>query len=392
MTVFGALDSKYPAAVRRLRLGIVGGGRGGLVGEWHAKGIRISNRFDLVAGALSSDPDKAKTSAVDWMIAPDRAYTSYREMAAVESKRADGIEAVTICTPNDSHFDIASAFLKAGIDVILDKPLTSKLEDAVALKNIVHETGLFLGMTYPYVFQPMVRQARHMIAAGTIGEVRQVIVEYAQDWATLIDPSQIWRMDPKRVGRASATGDIGTHAFHLLEYVTGLEVDKLRAELYTCGAPKPMDDTAFVSIRMKNGSPGSLWITQAAPGNACGLTIRVYGLKGGIEWRETDTERLRVNMLNEPEQAIVRGHGAGVLPEVERMVHLPRGHGEAMSDAWGNMYTEMALAIDVRRGTRELPEGYLELSTVNEGLRGMQFIEACVDSHEAAGAWKVLSA
>jgi predicted dehydrogenase len=382
------MDSQYPPATRRLRLGIVGGGRGGLVGQWHWTGIRLSNRWDIVAAALSSDPAKAKASAADWFIAPDRAYTSFSDMATAEAKRLDGIEAVTICTPNDSHHEIATAFLKAGIDVILDKPMTAELADARALHNLAKNSGLFFGLTYPYVFQPMVRQARHMIAAGEIGEVRQVIIEYAQDWATAIDPSQVWRQDRKRVGRASATGDIGTHAFHMLEYVTGLNVSQLRAELHTCGAPKPMDDTAFINLRMANGAPGSIWLTQAAPGNACGLTFRIYGLKGGIEWRETDCERLRVNRLNEAETVIVRGHGAGVLPAIERMVHLPRGHGEAISDAWGNMYTEMALAVELRRGMRSLPEGYLELSTEDQGLRGMQFIEACVESHDAGGTWK----
>jgi predicted dehydrogenase len=387
MTVFGSMDSKYPKSERRLRLGMVGGGRGGLVGEWHATGIRLSNRYDIVAGALSSDPVKAKASAVDWMIAPDRAYTSYKEMAASEAKRADGIEVVTICTPNDSHFEIASTFLKAGFDVVLDKPMTVTLADAVALEKIAADSGKFLGLTYPYVFQPMVRQARHMIAAGVIGDLRQVIVEYAQDWATVIDASQVWRMDPKRVGGASSTGDIGTHAFHLLEYVAGQHVAKLRAEMHNCGSPKPLDDTAFINVRMASGAPGTIWLTQAAPGNACGLTLRAYGLKGGIEWRETDCERLRVNLLNEPEQVIVRGHGAGVLPAIERMVHLPRGHGEAMSDAWGNMYTEFALAIEQRRGLRELPKNYLEVSTAHEGRRGIAFVEACVASNGEGGNW-----
>jgi predicted dehydrogenase len=390
MTVFGSMDSKYPQSQRRLRLGMVGGGRGGLVGEWHYTGIRLSNRFDVVAGALSSNPEKAQLSAADWMIAGERSYSDYKAMAAAESKRPDGIEAVSICTPNDSHAAIASAFLSAGIDVILDKPMTTDTADAQALAALVKKTGRFLGLTYPYVFQPMVRQARHMIASGVIGDVRQVIMEYAQDWATEIDPAAVWRQDPKRAGRASATGDIGTHVFHMLEYVTGLSVDKLRADLHTCGAAKPMDDTAFVSVRMENGAPGTIWITQAAPGNACGLSFRVYGLKGGIEWKQTDTEKLRVTMLNAPEQTIVRGHGAGVLPAIERMVHLPRGHGEAIADAWGNMYTEMALAIEVHRGMRALPADYLEVSTSRDGVRGMQFIDACVDSHDGGGVWTAL--
>lgn len=388
MTVFGSMDSKYPLSPRRLRLGMVGGGRGGLVGEWHATGVRLSNRWEIVAGALSSDPEKAKASAADWMIPADRSYSSYKVMAEAEAKRPDGIEAVTICTPNDSHYEIAATFLKAGIDVILDKPMTAELADAVALQKLAAETGLFLGLTYPYVFQPMVRQARHMIAAGVIGDLRQVIMEFGQDWATNIDPAAVWRLNRKRAGRAAATADIGTHAFNMLEFVTGLEVEKLRAELHICGAPKPMDDTAFINIRMKNGAPGTIWVSQAAAGTVCGLSIRAYGIKGSIAWNEEECEKLRVNMLGEAEKIIVRGHGNGVLPEIERMVHLPRGHGEAIADAWGNMYTEMALAVEQRRGMRKLEDGYLELSTGREGLRGMQFVTACVDSHEADGAWK----
>ncbi len=391
MAMLGSEDGKYPPPKRRQRLGFVGGGRGGLVGEWHATGARLSNRWDIVAGALSSNPENAKASAADWLIAPGRCYSDYREMARAEAKRDDGIEAVVVCTPNWSHYDVAATFMRAGIDVILDKPMTTSLDDALDLVKISRETGVFLGMTYPYTFHAMVRQMRHMLLDGAIGDVKQVLVEYVQDWATgPEDPSfkgAAWRRDPKKVGRASATGDIGTHAFHLLHYVTGLPISNVRADFHVCGAPKAMEDTVFMNIKLGNGAPGSIWITQAAPGNYCGLRIRLFGLKGGLEWDQEFPEQLKVNYLNAPEQTIVRGHGNGMHRAAERLVHLPRGHGEALTDAWGNLYTELAIAIGARREGNPTPSGLLELSGGEDGARGVKFIEACADSHEAGGAW-----
>lgn len=391
MAMLATDETRYPAAKRRLRLGFVGGGRGALVGEWHASGARLSNRWEIVAGALSSTPEGAKASGADWMLAPDRIYSDFRDMAEREAKRPDGIEAVVVCTPNYNHFEAAAAFMKAGIDVILDKPMTTTLDDALELVRLHRETGVFLGMTYPYIFHAMVRQARHMIADGAIGEVRQVAAEYVQDWATAPeDPSfkgAAWRRDPKRMGRASATGDIGTHAYHLLNYVSGLPITDVRADFHVCGAPKNMEDTAFMNVKLGNGAPGTIWITQAAPGNYCALRLRIFGLKGGIEWDQEFPEQLRVNYLNAPEQVIVRGHGSGVLPAAQRLVHLPRGHGEALTDAWGNLYTELAIAIAARREKQALPEGFLEIVTAEDGARGVKFIGACADSHEAGGAW-----
>jgi predicted dehydrogenase len=389
--VMRSAGEPYPKAKRKLRLGIVGGGRGSLVGEWHAAGARLSNRWVIVAGALSSNPETARLSGEDWQLAPERIYTDYHEMAEKEANRPDGIEAVIVCTPNFNHFDIASTFMKAGIDIICDKPMTTKVDDALELVKMQRESGLVVGMTYPYTFHAMVRQAGHMVRAGKIGPVRQVHVEYVQDWATApVDPTfkgALWRRDPEKMGRASATGDIGTHAFHLANYVTGLPITDVRAEFHVCGAPKNMEDTAFMNIRLANNVPGTLWVTQAAPGNYSSLRIRVFGEKGGIEWEQEKPEYLRVNYLNEPEQVIVRGHGSGVYPAVERLIHLPRGHGEALSDAWGNLYTELAIAVEARREGRRLPEGLIEISTAADGARGVKFIEAAADSHEAGGQW-----
>lgn len=381
----------YPRPKRRLRLGFVGGGRGGLVGHWHATGARLSGRWDIVAGALSSDPETARLSGEDWLLAPDRAYADFREMARAEAARPDGIDAVAICTPNAHHFANAEAFLKAGIDVICDKPMTVTMAEARALADLQRETGLILAVTYPYPYHAMARQARHMVISGAIGRVRQVHVEYLQEWTagpTDAIKGARWRGDPTQAGASWATGDIGTHALHMVNSVTGRPVTRIRAEFHVCGSPKPLEDTAFVTFRLADGTPGTLWVSQAAPGNHCGLRLRVFGDEGGLEWDQEHPEHLRHTPLGEPTRILYRGHGAGMLPAAERLVHLPRGHGEALSDAWGNLYTEIAVAVEARRDGVTLPEGLLELPGVLDGARGVKFIEAAVASDAAGGEWR----
>lgn len=381
----------YPSAKRRLRLGIVGGGGTALVGQWHWTGVRLSNRWDLVAGALSSDPERAQAFGRDWFLPQDRIYSDFKNMAQVEAAREDGIDAVSICTPNWTHFPIAMAFMEAGINVICDKPMTLTNQEAHSLAQKAQETGVYFAVTHPYVFHPMVRQMREMVANGALGSVRQVLVEYAQDWGTEPDDPDnrtiAWRRDPAKVGRTSATGDIGTHALQLLEYTTGLKAAKLRADFHICGAEKAMEDTAFINLKMENGAPGMMWVTQAAPGNYCGLRLRVYGEKGGVQWDQEFPETIKYTPLNMPEQTIVRGHGAGVVPAAERMVTLPRGHGESLSDAWGNLYREIAIAIDAHQSGTVISDDLLAVPTVETGVRGVQFMNAAADSHEAGGVW-----
>jgi len=383
----------YPPAKRRLRAGMVGGGMG-LVGQWHWTGIRLSNRWDLVAGALSSDPERSRQAGREWMLAEDRIYTDYRAMAKGEAARKDGIEAVIIATPNWTHRAIAETFMDAGIDIICDKPMTLSLADCAALQQRQRDTGLVFAITHPYPYHPMARQAHEMVKAGGIGDIRQALVEYSQDWATEPeDPSNrtlAWRRDPAKVGRASATGDIGSHALQMIEFVTGLKVDRLRADFHVCGAPKAMEDTAFLNLRFANGAPGSMWVTQAAPGNYSALNLRVYGTKGGLEWKQEFPELLRYTPLNQPEQILVRGHGNGIVPQAERMVTLPRGHGESLSDAWGNLYREIAIAVEARRGGTKVPDGLLALPDIETGARIVRFINCAADSHEAGGVWKDL--
>jgi len=385
---------RRPPLGRRLRLGFVGGGRTGQVGAWHAAGARLSAHWDIVAGALSTDPEVAILSARDLGLAQGRSYPDYRAMAAAEASRVDGIEAVAICTPNWTHVPIAAEFLRRGVDVILDKPMAMTSPEAEALVALRRETGVTLALTYSFAHHAMVRQATLMVEKGAIGRIRQAHVEFVQDWSTAPDApdnqAAAWRRDPQKVGRTSATGDIGTHAYHLLHTVSGLNVEELRAEFHVCGAPKRLEDTAFVNLRLTGGVPGLLWVTQAAPGNYAGLRLRLFGESGGLEWDQEFPEQLRHTPLGEPERIIHRGRGAGMLAAAERLVHLPRGHGEALTDAWSNLYAELGFVIAARRAGVKLVDGLVRYTDAEQGLDGMRFIEACADSHEAGGRWVAL--
>lgn len=383
---------RIPELGRRLRLGFVGGGRGGLVGEWHFAGARLSNHWHVVAGALSTRADNSAISARDWCIPPERSYHDFRLMAEQESRRPDGIEAVSICTPNASHAEIAETFLRAGIDVILDKPMTTTVEDARKLVSLRNETGLALVMTYPFYHHAMARQAKLMIARGMVGEIRQLHVEYLQDWNVAAQPKEgaAWRQDPAKVGRSSIVGDIGTHAYHLLHKITGLDVAEVRADMFVCGGEKPQPDSAHINMRLTNGAPAVMLLSNAVAGQYCGLRIRIWGDKASLEWDQEKPEILRYVPFDAPEQLFLRGAG-GMFPEVGRLTHLPRGHGEALTDAWSNLYAEAALLIGARRRDESLEQDMIDLSGAEDGLRGMLFIEACADSWEKGGRWNALA-
>lgn len=379
----------FPAPTRRLRLGFVGGGQG-LIGDVHANGARLSNRWEVVAGALSSKPDVAVASGRAWMLAEDRIYTDFREMARAEGARADGIDAVAIVTPNHLHAEAALAFMDAGIDVITDKPLCTTMQDAEALVAKQRETGLVVGVTYAYASHHMMRQARAMVAAGQLGEIRQVHVEYFQDWAmdlTVEDGAPTpWRMDLATSGPSFTVADIGTHAEHLARFVSGLEIEALRAEFHVTGKPKPMEDTAFMHLRFEGGVPGTLMVSQTFAGSQCGFRLRVCGAKATLEWNQEEPEFLHFRQIGAPAQVISRGHGAGMLPEAERFVRMPRGHPEALTDAWANLYLEFAIAIEARQNGTVLPEGLLAYPDVMDGLKGMEFTAAAVASN-GNGCW-----
>lgn len=377
---------------RRLRLGLVGGGRG-LIGRVHANGARLSDRWDLVAGALSSNPDSAADLAAEWFLDPDRSYPDYNQMAQKESARADGIDAVAIVTPNALHAPVAKAFMAQGIHVISEKPLTAHLEEIDDLIQMQSETGLIYGVTYPYSAHAMVRQARAMVAAGMLGDIRQVHVEYFQDWA--IDVTDAggdvpWRFNQDMNGPSLTLADIGTHAEHMARFVSGLEVEAIRADLHVTGAAKSMEDTAFVHMRLTGGVPGTLMISQAMAGTQCGLRIRVAGTKASLDWNAEAPEVLHFLQVGRPAQTLTRGHGSGILPQAERLVRMPRGHPEALTDAWANLYLEFAEAILAMRGTRAPSVDPMCPPMLRDGVSGMYFVDAALRSHQTQG-WVELS-
>jgi len=377
------------AAGRRIRLGMVGGGQGAFIGAVHRIASRIDDQYEMVAGALSSTPKKAVASALEIGIAADRAYGSFEEMAKAESKRADGIDAVAIVTPNHMHAPVAKAFLKAGIHVISDKPLSLNVKEAKELVALAKKSGLIFAVTHNYTGYPMIRQAREMIAAGELGELRLVQAEYIQDWLT--EPLEKtgqkqagWRTDPKLAG-AGALGDIGTHAYNLLSFVTGLTTETLLADLTTFVKGRKLDDNDAVLLRFKGGAKGMLWASQVAVGNENGLTLRVYGTKGGISWRQEDPNYLWFAPFGQPPRRLTRGgHGAGAA--AGRMTRVPSGHPEGYLEGFANIYTEVARAIRAARDGSPLDPAVV-FPTVEDGLKGMEFIEAAVKSSAKGGVW-----
>ena len=383
------LKQDFPTPSRRLRLGFVGGGQGALIGQVHANGARLSNRWDIVAGALSSNSERAKASGKDWLLADDRVYSDYREMARAEAAREDGIEAVSIVTPNHLHAPIAKAFMDVGIDVISDKPLTTTLEEALSLAKAQDDSGVVFGVTYAYSAHVMVRQAQAMVRGGDLGDIRQIHVEYFQDWAMDITDQgdgAPWRLNVAQNGPSFTVGDIGTHAEHLARFVSGLRIEAVRADFHVTGQPKALEDTAFMQLRFEGGVPGTLMVSQTMAGSQCGLRLRVCGTKASLEWHQEQPEFLHLRAIGAPEQIISRGHGAGMSPATERLLRMPRGHPEALTDAWANLYLEFAVAIQARREGRELPTDFLAYPTIADGVDGMRFVEAAIKSN-LTDAW-----
>lgn len=381
--------SSFPWSLgRRLRLGMVGGGPDAFIGAVHRIAARIDDRYELVAAALSSDPDRARAGGAELLLAPDRCHTDFRAMAAAEAARADGIDAVAIVTPNHLHHPVAKAFLEAGIHVICDKPMTLTVEEAEDLVALVRRHDRAFVLTHNYSGYPMVRQARAMIAAGALGAPRVVQVEYAQDWlATPIEETgqrqAAWRTDPARSGVAGCVGDIGTHAFHLAEFVSGLRCTALAAELSAFVPGRRLDDNAHMLLRFESGARGALWSSQVAPGTVNGLRLRLFGEAGGLEWFQEEPNTLRFTPLGEPTRIIQRA-GPGVLPAAAS--RLPAGHPEGYLEGFAQIYRDAADLIAARVEGRP-PPADSPLPTVEDGLRGVHFIHAAVDSSRRDAAW-----
>ncbi len=377
----------------RVRLGMVGGGPGAFIGAVHRIAARLDDRYELVAAALSSNAERGLAAAEELHI--PRAYRSFEEMASAESKRPDGIEVVSIVTPNHLHHAPARGFLEAGIHVICDKPLTTTLKDALDLAEMVKRTGLVFGLTHNYTGHPMVRQAREMVAVGELGAIRVVQVEYAQDWlSTPLEKTgqkqAEWRTDPSRSGPGGSLGDIGTHAFHLACFVTGLACERVAADVTTFVPGRRLDDNVQVMLRFSKNVKGGLWVSQVAPGNENNLRLRVYGEKAGLEWRQEDPNELGFTPLGEPRRTIRRG-SAGTGRAAAHATRVPSGHPEGYLEAFAQLYSDLAEQIVARRENRPPDPDSLLVPGVSDGVEGVRFIQAVLESSRRGSAWIALS-
>ncbi len=388
------IDGTIEDQNRRLRLGMVGGGPGAFIGAVHRIAARLDDRYELVAAALSSDVERSLTGAKELHI--PRAYRGFEEMAASESKRADGIEVVSIVTPNNLHYAPAKAFLEAGIHVICDKPLTTTLGDALDLAETVKRTGLVFGLTHNYTGHPMVRQAREMIGAGELGTIRLVQVEYVQDWLTTPlentgHKQAEWRTDPARSGPAGSLGDIGTHAYNLACFVTGLSCEQVAADVTTFVPGRRLDDNIHVMLRFSKGAKGGLWATQVAPGNENNLSLRVYGDEAGLEWRQEDPNQLGFTPFGETRRIILRG-SAGTGRAAAHATRVPSGHPEGYLEAFAQLYTDLAEQITAKIEKRSPNPESLLVPGVADGVEGVKFIDAVLESSRNRSAWTPIPA
>jgi predicted dehydrogenase len=384
--VSGAQESKIN---RRLRLGMVGGGPGAFIGAVHRAAARLDDLYEITAAALSADPQKSAEGARSLRI--PRAYSSFEEMAREEAKRPDGIDAVAITTPNHLHHRVAKAFLNAGIHVICDKPLTTTVEDAVDLAKTVTATGLIFGVTYTYTGYPIVRQAREMVLGGELGRIRMIQVEYAQDWlATRLESTgqkqADWRTDPARSGPGGCVGDIGTHAFQLVSFVTGLTCEELAADVTTFVPDRKLDDNVQVLLHYNEGAKGSLWASQIAPGNENNLRLRIYGEKAGLCWEQENPNRLTFTRLGETARLMTRG-GPGMGDCATRATRIPAGHPEGYFEAFAQLYSDIAEQITAKLEGRDPDACALLVPGVRDGLAGMHFLNAALESSRRGSAW-----
>lgn len=381
---------------RTLKMGMVGGGPGSFIGDVHLKAARMDGGVELVAGAFSSNPRKSKQKGREENLDPKRVYGSYTEMIEKESKLPEGIriDFVTIVTPNHVHFPVARDFLKAGFNVVCDKPMTFDAKEARQLKDIVKKSKKVFALTHNYTGYPMVKLARDMVKQGDIGKVRKIVVQYPQGWlSTLLEKANVkqadWRTDPKKSGAAGCIGDIGTHAENLAEYITGLRITEMCADLTTFVKGRKLDDDGNILLKFRGGAKGLLHASQISVGEENNLAIWIYGEKGGLEWHQEHPNYLHVKTPDGPEQVWKRGNDyvAEKSPAAGRATRIPSGHPEAFLEAFANVYRN---ATDTMRAKllREKPDALaLDFPNVDDGVRGMLFIETAVKSSASKSKW-----
>lgn len=375
---------------RKLRMGMVGGGQGAFIGEVHRIAAQLDNQIELVCGAFSSDATRSKESGRSLFLPENRVYGSYQEMIERERELPEGerMDFVSIVTPNHVHFGPAMLALENGFHVVLDKPMTFDLEEAKRLKAKVDETGLLFLLTHTYVGYPMVRQARQLVSDGALGKIRKVYVEYPQGWLSReqddSNKQASWRTDPSKSGKAGCMGDIGTHALHLAEFVSGLRTTQLCASLYTYVEGRKLDDDGNVLLQFDNGGSGVLIASQVAAGEENALKVRVYGENGGLEWHQQEPNSLIVRWLDQPTQ-VYRANGAGLSAEAASLCRTPAGHPEGYLEAFANLYKLFADALRAKL-SGEAANGY-DFPSVDDGVRGMAFLDNVVLSSESAEKW-----
>ncbi len=378
---------------RKIRMGMVGGGRGAFIGAVHRMAAALDGEIELVCGAFSSNPEKSKASGADLHLPPERSYGSYAEMIERERELPEGerMDFVSIVTPNHVHFGPAKMALENGFHVVCDKPLSFNMEEAFELQRLVRETGLLFALTHNYTGYPMVKQARAMVRNGDIGEIRKVVVEYPQGWlSTKLEDSEqkqaSWRTDPGRSGIAGAMGDIGTHAENLAEYITGLEISEMCADLSTFVDGRLLDDDGNVLLRFDNGAKGVLHASQISAGEENNLNIRIYGTKAGLEWRQQEPNTLLVKWLDKSMEVYRTGVGA-LYPEAQAHTRIPAGHPEGYLEAFANIYRNFAYCLQARLEGRKPDPLYEDFPSVDDGVRGMRFIERVVTSSNSSEKW-----
>jgi predicted dehydrogenase len=380
---------------RKLRMGLVGGGQGAFIGRVHATAAILDNRAMLVAGALSSDPAKAKASAPDYDIKPERAYGSYTEMLAAESKLPPGerIDFVSVATPNNTHFEIAKAFAEAGFNVMCDKPMTFDLAQAEELAKVVQRSGVVFGLTHNYTGHPLVRQGRDMIQSGELGEIQAVRAFYIQGWlrSRLESENQkqaSWRTDPKRSGAAGCFGDIGTHAYNLGRFMTGLLPDQVSCTLKVFEAGRQLDDYGVATIRYQNGALGTVMASQISHGRENDIWVEIDGTKGSLEWHQEDPNKMWVRMNGQPHRLFTRDPGAPFLTTTARAsCRIPSGHPEGYLEAFANIYTAAYADMAARAGGQKVDSSKSLYPNVADGVDGMNFITQCVLSSQKNAEW-----
>ena len=380
-----------PDKFKRIKVGMVGGGEGAGIADVHRSAMRLVGSYDLVAGVFSRNVELSRQTGKNLGITEDRIYSTFQEMAQVEAVLTDGIDVVVIVTPNNSHYPIASAFAQAGIHVICEKPLTTTMNNALQLYQIVVDRKVMFGLTHNYSGYTMVRQAAALVREGALGGIRVVQAEHAQGagalpFEQLDNQSLPWRSDPSLAGKEIVVSDIGTHAHHLVRFITGLEVTAVAAELSTHVPGRSVYDNAHINMRLSNSARGALWASRVATGNAHGLRIRVYGEKAGLEWHHEDPEHLLFQPIEEPPQIMAKGQ-PGLCLAAKTTERLKLGHPEGFFESFAALYTDFAHAIRVHQHGETLKQSEPGFPTIEDGLYGVKFVEAVVHSHQNNGAW-----